>query len=1699
MRDISNLRDNAALDGKRHLIPAKAVLVIIWSALLLAPVQSTAQQCPAGTKPYPIQGAVNNGDFARPITSTFATPVDGTAPGQQLTQIGQTYTFQGGGSFISQAGLQTTNYNEYPAEQRFGLQRGAYSGPYQNFVKQDPFPGDPANNVPPSSTWFYSNGNWHGTNDLASAMQNDFRTNGEYLLWEQDIVLTNYSPTKIYVYSAYVSNVLEYSNSVFENNADPIVRLRLGGTTGLPDGNLLAGPVLLAEDSASINATTIPDPVATAAAVPTANSDSLSGWVRISGSFTGIPNPKLKFTSSGIKPYGDDFGLTAMAVSECTTPPDMQLAFSNVPPVISPGQAITGLKLQCVNRGGADALNATCNPTVDVGTITNLQCTPDGAVLTSSSAITCTFDYTAPGTKGGLDEPTTAINFTGATAATNNITAGNKTVTAQASVIDAKDDAITQPSSAIGQTFNLASNDEFPIGSVFSFVSGGTCANAQVSSTGIATYNTPASGSCSVKYQVCAPGAAGTPPEPCDTATLTVTTVGSDMAANFSGLPTLVSPGQQLTGLKLTCTNIATVSAANASCVPSVSAGTISNLVCSLPNGSTVPAVNGKIDCSFNYIAPGIKGGDDEPTTQITFTGTTGADNDSVPSNNVTAANAGVIDAKDDVVSQPGGATGQTYNVATNDEFPAGSIFSLVSGGSCPNASVSNAGVATYDIPSSGFCTVKYQVCIATATGTPLEPCDLATLTIASQPSDMTPRISGLPAVAAPGSTVSGVLTCTNVGANPAVNASCSPPSTATGVSCTAAGVPVTLPIASLPANSSIVCNFSVVTPQTGKLNLTATTGAANDINGGASAAGNNVAQTTVPVIDAVDDATVNIPLAGGVVTLLANDTLGGVPVIPAQVTISVVSLGGLPATTTVDPQGQLVIPANVTPNSYTVNYKICANPATTPPACDTAQVIIVVAAQPDLIVRKTHAPATLTEGNRGTYTITASNRGSAPTVGKYTVTDTLPPGMSVAAIPQSTGWDCSATIVNSGSVICTSTDIIPSASTSSVDNPNPISLLVNISKGACISPTSAGQCSLTNTVTISGGGEPNLPAFTSNNSFADPTPVQQAGAISGSAWRDDNHDRIRGANESGAAGVLVEVLDQTGAIVATATTAASGDYRVDGIVPGGGYSVRFKDPITGSYLGRPVSKDAAGGNDPSAQPGSGVVSSAVIQNLTVPSGNNVRSNQSLPLDPSGVLYDSQSRQPIGGVRVELLDATGKLIPAYCVVGGVNSITTSTTGAVPGGYSFWLANPVPSSCPGDAEYQLKVTPPTGYSLSTSIPPQAGVLQSPVGCTNAGAGSICTVQSQTTAPTGNQATPYYLRVKVNPATGPDVVNNHIPLDPAVAIQLGLVKVVDKTVAELGDIVSYTLRLKNLSNRLAGQLSIDDYLPRGFRYVLGTAKLANPNGSALQVLNNPVGNVGPRLQFIVPGTLAANAELLVTYKVRLGVGAAQGTGINEAIAKSGTSLSNRAKARVRVTAGVFTTEACVVGKVFVDCNGNQVQDAQELGIPNVRLYMQDGTSFITDSEGKYSFCGISPRSTVLKLDSLTLPRGSRLITSSNRNLGDAGSVFIDAKAGEQVRADFIEGSCSNTVLEQVKARRTQGEVRDAASEKRGQPGFKFEGKSAAYPQQGTDSANQILVNPRPKTAGDKSDNDNDQPVPTMPSASNNTRGLNSREKQ
>jgi uncharacterized repeat protein (TIGR01451 family) len=130
------------------------------------------------------------------------------------------------------------------------------------------------------------------------------------------------------------------------------------------------------------------------------------------------------------------------------------------------------------------------------------------------------------------------------------------------------------------------------------------------------------------------------------------------------------------------------------------------------------------------------------------------------------------------------------------------------------------------------------------------------------------------------------------------------------------------------------------------------------------------------------------------------------------------------------------------------------------------------VVAAIDLTINKTHT-GNFTLGVNGTYTLMVSNTGGTATTGTITVTDVLPTGLGFVSGGNANGWStCTAA---AQTVTCTRTTAVAAGGVS----PN-LSLVVTVAEAAFPS--------VTNTASVSGGGEP--AANNGNNSDSDLTTV---------------------------------------------------------------------------------------------------------------------------------------------------------------------------------------------------------------------------------------------------------------------------------------------------------------------------------------------------------------------------------------------------------------------------------------------------------------------------------------------------------------------------------------------------------------------------------------------------------------------------------
>jgi uncharacterized repeat protein (TIGR01451 family) len=132
----------------------------------------------------------------------------------------------------------------------------------------------------------------------------------------------------------------------------------------------------------------------------------------------------------------------------------------------------------------------------------------------------------------------------------------------------------------------------------------------------------------------------------------------------------------------------------------------------------------------------------------------------------------------------------------------------------------------------------------------------------------------------------------------------------------------------------------------------------------------------------------------------------------------------------------------------------------------------------PDLTIAKSHSESFIRGQTGATYLLTASNQGGEPTIGSVTVTDTLPSELTATAFSGS-GWSCTLPPLT-----CTRSDALGSG----LSYPA-ITLTVNVSSSA--------PSSVTNTATVSGGGETN----TGNDTASDPATIAPTGADTVGQW----------------------------------------------------------------------------------------------------------------------------------------------------------------------------------------------------------------------------------------------------------------------------------------------------------------------------------------------------------------------------------------------------------------------------------------------------------------------------------------------------------------------------------------------------------------------------------------------------------------------
>ncbi|HUJ17032.1 MAG TPA: OmpA family protein [Nitrospirota bacterium] len=369
-------------------------------------------------------------------------------------------------------------------------------------------------------------------------------------------------------------------------------------------------------------------------------------------------------------------------------------------------------------------------------------------------------------------------------------------------------------------------------------------------------------------------------------------------------------------------------------------------------------------------------------------------------------------------------------------------------------------------------------------------------------------------------------------------------------------------------------------------------------------------------------------------------------------------------------------------------------------------------------------------------------------------------------------------------------------------------------------------------------------------------------------------------------------------------------------------------------------------------------------------------------VDPLGLVFDSMTGQPVNGATVTIIDSATNLPATVFGDDGVSSFPSSVISGgsaadssgkayvfTPGGFRFPFIRP--------GQYRLTVTPPNGYRAPSGVP--TSFIQTLPG------GPFAIVP-------GSRGDAFI--VNAGPAVRIDV-----PIDP-VSGGLWLMKTAGKATAATGDFVPYTLILENtVSSAIAPAVSVVDRLAPGFRYQKGSARI---NGVLLA--DPAVSPDGRGLTFAV-GDLAPSATATITYVTGVTAGARPGTAINMASAVSSLGASsNIATATVQIVEDLFHSTATIAGRVVIDGCGDPALPGD--GLAGVRIYLEDGTSVVSDKNGQFHFPAVKPGSHVVQLDTVTVPEEYEVgLCEDNTAFSNrAFSQFVDLQGGTLWRADF-----------------------------------------------------------------------------------------------
>lgn len=372
-------------------------------------------------------------------------------------------------------------------------------------------------------------------------------------------------------------------------------------------------------------------------------------------------------------------------------------------------------------------------------------------------------------------------------------------------------------------------------------------------------------------------------------------------------------------------------------------------------------------------------------------------------------------------------------------------------------------------------------------------------------------------------------------------------------------------------------------------------------------------------------------------------------------------------------------------------------------------------------------------------------------------------------------------------------------------------------------------------------------------------------------------------------------------------------------------------------------------------------------------------------VDPFGVVFDSETGEPVDGVRITLVDADTGLPATVFAENGTTPWPSSVISGQPvtdgagrvvpmGPGEFWF----PLTLQG--RFRLVAEPPAPYTAPSTTPRD--------------------VIARALRPDGR---PYVIRegsfgdVFVLDTPVPFEVD--VPIDRP-AGDLALTKTASRPRAAPGDLVFYTLTVgNNDAARIRRGVTLVDTPSPWLRLRPGSVRI---NGAAASQAVSV--SADGRTITIALGDLPAGTTKRITYAMSVRADAPPGRAVNTVLAADALGREVRAQAVVDIEREGIADRMTIIGRVTAgDCT---IADAGRAGIAGVRVMLEDGSFALTDADGRYHFEGVVPGTHVVQVAAMTLPEGGRFVdcTRSTRSAGSAISRFAVGQGGSLVVADF-----------------------------------------------------------------------------------------------